>query len=219
MRRWVRRITIFLLLGAMVNVAVAWGIALNQPPADGGPADFLYSHTDEPRWCFVTQRAAGSEYVLAGRTTFADVSWKYAPLTTPSWSMVAQKPVATPEDDDAFWFETARGWPWLSMAGRVRIAEDYSANESRFAALLSQGDSSSLPRFLPLRPLLPGFGANSFVYGATLWAVVAGSLAGRRRYRTRRGLCPACGYPRGKSPVCTECGQPLATPSARARSS
>jgi len=31
----------------------------------------------------------------------------------------------------------------------------------------------------------------------------------RRRRRIKRGLCPACAYPVGQSPVCTECGFPL----------
>jgi hypothetical protein len=30
--------------------------------------------------------------------------------------------------------------------------------------------------------------------------------AWRRSLRVKRGLCPACAYPVGVSPVCTECG-------------
>jgi hypothetical protein len=30
-----------------------------------------------------------------------------------------------------------------------------------------------------------------------------------RGCRTRRGLCPSCGYPIGRNALCTECGTPL----------
>lgn len=46
------------------------------------------------------------------------------------------------------------------------------------------------------------------------WSLVAGAIGAmpglvRAHYRRRRGLCPACAYPVGVSPVCTECGQVL----------
>lgn len=62
---------------------------------------------------------------------------------------------------------------------------------------------------IPLRPVWPGF------------AIVVGTVAGllylppravrlvRGWVRRRRGACAACGYPRGESAVCTECGAKL----------
>jgi hypothetical protein len=62
---------------------------------------------------------------------------------------------------------------------------------------------------IPLRPLWPGFAINTLFYAAILWLLFAAPFALRRRRRIARGLCPACAYPVGVSPVCTECGRPV----------
>ena len=72
------------------------------------------------------------------------------------------------------------------------------------------GDLAS-PRMLPLRPLWPGFAINTVFYAAVLWGLFAFPFALRRTIRRRRGQCPACGYPVGTSPRCTECGKPVRT--------
>lgn len=59
---------------------------------------------------------------------------------------------------------------------------------------------------LPIRPIWPGFLINTLFYAAILWLIFAGPFALRRTIRRRRGCCPACGYPVGVSPRCTECG-------------
>jgi hypothetical protein len=38
-----------------------------------------------------------------------------------------------------------------------------------------------------------------------------------RHSRIKPGLCPACAYPVGSSPVCTECGKPLPLPLGEGR--
>ncbi len=64
-------------------------------------------------------------------------------------------------------------------------------------------------RIVPLQPLWMYATINTAFYAAILWMLVRGPVVLRRMIRRRRGLCPACGYPVGVSPVCTECGQPL----------
>ena len=59
--------------------------------------------------------------------------------------------------------------------------------------------------------LWPGFAINTIFYAAILWLPVAGLGALRRRRRIRHGLCPACAYPVGTNPHCTECGTKLAS--------
>jgi hypothetical protein len=66
-------------------------------------------------------------------------------------------------------------------------------------------------RDFPFRPLWPGFAINTLFYAAILWLLFAAPFVLRRWRRVRRGLCPACGYPVGTSPVCTECGAELKT--------
>jgi hypothetical protein len=64
-----------------------------------------------------------------------------------------------------------------------------------------------------IRPIWPGFAINTVFYAFILWLLLAAPFALRRRRRIRRGLCPACAYPVGDSPVCTECGKTLHNPS------
>ncbi len=59
------------------------------------------------------------------------------------------------------------------------------------------------------RPLWPGFAVNTLFYAVVLWLLIPGPFALRRFIRVRRGLCPACAYPRGESDVCSECGKAL----------
>src|SRR6185503_16154436 len=63
---------------------------------------------------------------------------------------------------------------------------------------------------LPLRPVWPGFAANAIVFAAVCWMLFVAPSVLRKALRTKRGLCPACGYDlRGNaagSNVCPECG-------------
>ena len=63
---------------------------------------------------------------------------------------------------------------------------------------------------IPLGLHWPGMIANVLVYAVGLWLIGRCLGATRRAIRRRRGRCPACGYPLGVSPVCTECGAVLA---------
>ena len=63
--------------------------------------------------------------------------------------------------------------------------------------------------FVPLRPVWPNFAVNTLFYAAILWLLIPGPFVLRRFIRVRRGLCPACAYPRGESDVCSECGKAL----------
>jgi hypothetical protein len=60
---------------------------------------------------------------------------------------------------------------------------------------------------LPLTPLWPGFAINALFYAAMLWIMFAAVSVLRRWRRIRRGVCPNCAYPVGRSEVCSECGR------------
>jgi hypothetical protein len=54
--------------------------------------------------------------------------------------------------------------------------------------------------------------ADSAIWGLALWLIWASFMFVRRemrKMRMSRALCPACAYPIGVSPVCTECGEPV----------
>ncbi|XVJ58389.1 MAG: hypothetical protein HEQ23_02915 [Tepidisphaera sp.] len=61
--------------------------------------------------------------------------------------------------------------------------------------------------YFPVLPVWGAFAASTVLYAVpagVLWFFAVGFRAWRR---TRKGLCVACGYPRGASAVCTECGK------------
>lgn len=65
-------------------------------------------------------------------------------------------------------------------------------------------------RLFPLRPIPLGFVINTIFYATTLRLLFAAPGLVRRRRSIRRGLCAHCAYPVGSSPICTECGKPIA---------
>jgi hypothetical protein len=71
------------------------------------------------------------------------------------------------------------------------------------------GNPKGSPPHVPLRPIWPGFSVNTLFYAALLWIPIAARSRLRRMLRLRRGCCARCGYPIGKSAVCTECGTGL----------
>ena len=100
------------------------------------------------------------------------------------------------------------GWPL-----RALVAEDSVEEHPLMPASI---DPMSIIR-MPNKPLWAGLLANSALFGCVLWLLaVAGDRFTRyqiRSFRLRRHLCPSCGYPRGTSSICTECGvrhRPLA---------
>jgi len=64
-------------------------------------------------------------------------------------------------------------------------------------------------RYLPLKPMLPGFLINTLFYALLLWLLFAFPFTLRRRLRLRNNRCPHCNYPFGESPTCSECGRDL----------
>lgn len=110
----------------------------------------------------------------------------------------------------AMWNGNARG---QSLAGQTvnMVVSGIELPAVTSGSVLS--GSSNIERALPLGIIWLGFVVDSVIY-ATAWIILicgASWLLWTRRSqrRIRRGLCPACAYPAGTSPVCTECGRAL----------
>lgn len=69
------------------------------------------------------------------------------------------------------------------------------------------------PMPMPYRPLWPPLVFDTLFWGGLIAGMCFGIPVTRRALRRRRGLCLACAYPIGSSPVCSECGKPV-TPRA-----
>jgi len=219
MKRCVLRIFVCLLLGAIVNVAVAWGLVLAVDPTkyDRGVAVNGESHMqwEGRRW---SQRGAVS--VLSMWTRYepslsAREGAKMAEIV-PSWAPNASGPPAWLATSQPGEFATdivdARGWPLLSLLSCAQVWNADVAEMHILAGiechwLPSRSAKQMFGHTLPTHPILPGFVTNTVFYAAILW-LPFGAFALRRRRRIERGLCPKCAYDlRGSTGgACPECG-------------
>ncbi len=227
MKRRLLIIAFFLLLGAVVNVAVAWGCALWQP----WPSSWASSASESPTqygsgfsgWSVKVWRGQAWARVLSRWTiresgSIQSSSEPAAEEVLPSWAASARPSGIGPPGKVLLRFVESRGWPTLAMRseweteGRagvvlasVQVTRGYLISSDR-----SKPWDVENPRVMPLRPIWPGFALNTLFYAALLWLLIPGPFALRRFLRLRRGLCPKCAYPMGESGVCTECGGALA---------
>ena len=176
MKRRLLIIAIFLLLGAVVNVAVAWGCALWSKPSHStdksGPKDLGFGYTvvfyedargDSVRLFIPVEIAAGWPLRCLER----DLMFTLRPFYNEEWTVIQA------------------GIPLPPLLEWIHPLPN---------------------RTLPIRAVPAGFTLNTLFYAALLWLLIPGPFAVRRFLRLRRGLCPKCAYPSGDSSVCTECG-------------
>ena len=222
MRRRLLTILIFLLAGAVVNVAVAWGIAVAvDPPFHPVEHGRIWSSGES--WSVHILRRTGTLYAVSTRVRIwpeptphqdapdpADVAPRWSGFDTPSADYASGQSYGETIFVDAcgwpalsLWYEAERdGWSVAGIRGGLEMKPPWS----------SSGVLVAYPKVLPLRPLWPGFAINTFFYAAILWLLIPGPFVLRRFVRVRRGLCPKCGYRVGESAVCTECGKAVPQP-------
>ena len=146
---------------------------------------------------------------------------KLIPSDIPYWSRFHSTPTeADLAEYRHSWHEHAHGWPFVSLVYRQESdiqQRDGTGNvinnprPSRTSAAIALSPSTPLIRrweYLPTEIVWKGFLADAALYSLP-WFVLL-MLPIRRFIRTKRGLCPACAYPRGESDVCSECGKALA---------
>ncbi len=188
MRRRLLTIAIFLLAGAVVNVAVAWVITavpnwrtwVTSENKVEWPRP-VPDHWPERASDRILIRAFGcrlDEYVsVLGDGAFAIL------IDNAGWPCHAL--------ESETWFDRPTGiW---SSSGITLPVKMFGRTHTR----------------LPVQPVWPGFVFNSLFYAGILWLLIPGPFVLRRLIRQRRGLCPKCAYPMGEAPVCTECGRKL----------
>ena len=193
MKRRLLFIAVCLLLGAVVNVAVAWGCALLAPGTDtferySGVVDSrlspLVGDADLVLWGATGHSGYGYDVVETTARPLVESGWQYRSVV-----------IVTGE----------AGLPLRSVYGHFIAHGEFAPRRvwSLAAPRPFAGDPLS---FLPFHPAWPGFAINTIFYATILWLLLLGAIALRRFLRVRRGLCPKCAYPIGESAVCTECG-------------
>jgi len=221
-------VVLILLAGALVTVGVAWGIAIlvDFSAADrvvggakGRGGDWVIWHHDAVG-CIRIRALA-----VSGNNIEEYDQYPMQPWVLPAWGpLAAQVRQQVRQQDDLQQMRNeafvrvadAYGWPTHSMWSAFAWNTAQWPNvltDPRLSAIHIRSpmgvDYALAQRVLPLRPIWPGFAVNTILYAAFLWLLFCGPFVLRRFIRVRRGLCLACGYPMGKSSICSECGEAL----------
>lgn len=203
MRRYLTITSGGLIAAMLLNVLVAWALALWSPEITNEGRGFAEA---DRRWREIVpppHRDAGGDHI---GHVIEHFGYTYEELVT--YPGFAGAPSVR--------FVRA-GWPLPSFTG-VELSHD-GTSERRFVLPASVLPAAVLPanprsRFLPYRPVPVGVLGNTLYYGLFILLIVLLAHASRRlrAWRRRRGgLCPVCKYPSGSASRCTECGASLAS--------
>ena len=237
MKRHLLTVTVFLLVGAVVNVAVAWGSAafvdvtkssgvergrnsawhVMQRRVVSGSRVVVFHRTANRDILLATQDGRSALEGLSAFDEGASFVCKLFPSrlrSLPGWVSIDESTQQT-QDVVAIEIDDARGWPMPAVQCRIL------PQSPRWRTIEAVQDGVRLPRrrgvhpwlgfrAAPLRPVWPGFAINTLFYAVVGWLSLCGLFALRGFIRIRRGYCPKCTYPIGESAVCTECGSELA---------
>jgi hypothetical protein len=214
------KLGVFLLLGVVVNVAVAWGCVFIAPrlssvtkPNERQTTDLQSQH--HVGWGIMTRQSALTAGFGAGGAAFTEGdallrSFGYEELKIGAHCWIRRESFII--------YSTLAGWPAKSVSNsllRNSHAESTNAGQMQFSNdYFNRAVGTLTPTIgvrVPTSPLWLGFAINTIFYAALLWVLffVPGKI--RRLVRIRRGCCPACGYriAEGVGPVCSECGAKL----------
>ena len=240
MKRWIFTILLFLLLGAIVNVAVAWAHPWVYR-ACGGHTTWMDGHSLKGHgfylWTVSRRSGIGFDQVVS-RWSPHQCCYRLQGCDVPAEELVpAWAGSARPSGDYGnSLFVTrlldARGWPMLALRSHLEKLTNLGPSFGTLEHVVSERSGCLLtndPNWgysitesvmaLPVEPLWPGFAVNTLFYAIIVWLLIAGPLLVRRLVRIRRGCCPKCGYDlRGQPPEaeagvvgCPECGWGRAT--------
>ncbi len=199
MKRWPKSVLLFLLVGALANVGVAWvgavwtlGFHQPQDPSDR---------------CAQIGQSLWTKYAPVGAAPIPDIQIAGANFAGEFCILLAENESLIVN----MHFECT-GWPLKSFAAVA--VESLRPTEVKYSELNVIG-GIQLNRNIgggPLLPYLPvwsGLMVNTVFYGAMFWLIFASWPVGRRIIRSRRGLCLWCGYDlQGAAhDRCPECGR------------
>ena len=228
MKRWTLRLFVFLLLGAIVNIAVAWGLARQSEESFERPGTRIalgVSAPTEDCWFVVMTSRLGRfqihaspmwpERKAAGRRLGHLESDDFDNVSSllPPWSALHEAP---PMREASYRVvEQVRGWPMLGMRAEYRYWSDRAGSLSvkHGFDVTPRSGVPMWPIILPAVPVWPGFAINTLFYAAVLWVAFLVPGGVKRLRRRLRGVCIHCGYdlrghrtPGAESTKCPECG-------------
>ncbi len=209
MKRRLLIVAVFLLAGAVVNVAVAWGCAALKPcsRSSWSSAEALAPKETGAVWgrfarpSMRSLRSTGDYDGVRQRDFGVTTIWIGNSFSHDQHGRVMAIPglINGGASMHFIWMVEA-GWP----AHCLRRGWDWMPLDVAPRAVLQSGGVAR-----PFDVIWPGFAINTAFYATILWLLGYSALALRRFIRRRRGLCPACAYPVGEAAVCSECGKAL----------
>ncbi len=218
MKRWITRLVVLLLLGAIVNVAVAWACVVLLIGRTESNLE-VHEGRDGSKEAWSVTRAWGFEHVQA---TFLFDGWFSRGIDVEArprhdWSTMrsgSQDQVDRLVDAEV-WAEAAAGWPFLCLGYRVSLlgSNDQALAIEYYWGLPIKRETEipfpdNIGLVLPLRPIPWGFFADASIYTLLCFVLWRGSAFACRAWRYHRGRCPRCAYNlrSGFSAGCPECG-------------
>ncbi|MBY0263619.1 MAG: hypothetical protein K2Q20_14835 [Phycisphaerales bacterium] len=198
----------WLLIGAVFNVLVVWGIAASSPTiktwrgqvglkSDATLQPWPEGWRDEERRVLVETvgrdvaiRIQARRFIPGLHETgaAAQLEWRTGYPMRSLWNV-----------------DRAHGW-WPD---EVSAGVNYTIAGPGIGGLFEVGPEESRQR-LPIRPLPLGFVVNTALYAALAWTCAVGMRTARARLRRRLGGCAQCGYSKAglrSGAVCPECGR------------
>jgi hypothetical protein len=223
MKRVTTKLVVFLLAGAIMNIAVAWGFAYQtRELVDHSMNRITGEDVSSDRWWIVTCNR---------RLAFTSVSWWMARFPSPpvrrspihprdvipSWSHIPTSTQHIRDEDQPITGRRSKGVSYNAAAWGFPARTLWLQYDSIYAngADISGGwvvgsryPPNRIPIALPLRPIWPGFAINTIFYAAVLWMLFAVPGAVQRLrggVRRKRGQCASCGYSLRGTPHVEKC--------------
>ena len=219
MKRRLTKLVVFLLLGAIVNLTVAWGCMIVWPKSHTG--NVVYYQEDDlhptPALGILESLVPSEESLRRSHTIVISDESRFG------WVEHGAQAVPDRESVDHGLFVSVidAGLPLKSLRCSYRTTNaggrPSSPREGYFHAVMipswMRPAESRLVLWygFPFLPIWPGFAINTVFCAAILWLLTLGPFAAHRMIRRKRGLCIKCGYDlRGaEHEQCPECGMTI----------
>lgn len=220
-----------LLLGAMTTVAVAWGLALSvdtivhpglqtlrrSPGVQWAVQEFARWGVRSEVWVPIDWAGRTGESITEfDARVNATTNTLGMPVSSDTPQILPMARLGMSQAESIELIEHRRGWPLLALgcATLHRFDDGEDDRQTLYGFAYRPGRPAAWDVdlvHLPLKPLFPGFYANTLLFAAAFWAVLFWRPL-RRRRRIARGQCPACAYSLAGLPAgtdkCPECGSP-----------
>jgi hypothetical protein len=199
MKRRAFQTVVLLILGAIVNVAVAWGCAVY---SERGISLDEVAINEVQILKLLNEQSPGADQWTAFDGHQRDLR---------GLTLTAACGIRIPSESGQFCAENLTcskfdcGWP-MRLTTKVLSAGGIQQGETKYG-IGPFMVIKNWQRHLPYKPILTGFAINTLLFSFVLWILLLLTFKARQWRRSCRGLCPACAYPIGTSPVCTECGR------------